>query len=113
MAYLKPPSRKCLRLLILIIVLAGCKKDVPVKESCYSDVIIDKLEQEEGEVKLSGSSWVIEVTNSANAGRYLPCDFPEHLKKQNLMITFDANVYQTPPNLRLAGIPIIISRVYY
>lgn len=99
-------------LVMLPVLLTGCKKDIPVKESCYTDVVIDNLEREEGEIKLMGSSWVIEISNSAKAGRYLACNFPEHLKNENLQIIFDAKVYQTPPNLRLAGIPIIITKIH-
>lgn len=94
----------------LFILITGCKKNDEVVATCISNVIVDKIEQAEGEIRLIGSSWVIDVNSTG--GRYFACNFPEHLQIENTLIVFDADVYQIPPNLRLVGTPIIITHIY-
>jgi hypothetical protein len=90
--------------------LTGCRKEDEVVATCISDVIVGKIIQGEGEIKLIGSSWVIDVSNTG--GRYFACNFPEEYQVENKIIIFDADVYQIPPNMRLVGTPIIITHIY-
>lgn len=98
---------------LVIFFLSGCRKeDEEVIESCISETIVDQLIQTEGIVQVIGNIWVIEVNSNDRSGRYFACNFPEDLKIENHLIIFDANVYEIPPNMRLAGIPIIVTRIY-
>ncbi|CAN5268056.1 hypothetical protein BH23BAC1_BH23BAC1_37360 [soil metagenome] len=99
--------------LIAFFIFSGCRKeDDNVIETCISERVVDQLILAEGIIVLIGNTWVIDVNTPQNSGRYFACNFPENLKIENQTITFDANVFEIPPNMRLVGTPIIITRIY-
>lgn len=104
---------KTLIMILSFVLFFGCEKEnEPVYENCISNTIIEKLVEEQGEVFLMNDSWYVKINSGPNPGRYFDCHFPDHLKHENSIIVFDAHVFSIPPNVRLAGTPITITKVY-
>lgn len=96
-----------------LFIFSGCRKDDDENiETCISERIVDRLIEAEGLILLIGNTWVIDVDIPGPSGRYFACNFPDNLKIENQTIVFDANVFEIPPNMRLAGTPVIITRIY-
>ncbi len=93
--------------------MMSCNKDEePIAVSCISDQIVDSLVGIEGKVLPINEQWFIEVNDGTHTGRYFDCNFPEHLKIESSSLVFDTYVFAIPPNVRLMGTPISITKVY-
>ncbi len=81
---------------------------VTPEEECFHTQVVQQLTHAEGQVEKVADFYVIETEEQ----RYSACNLPEELMAAGTRVRFDANVYQIPPNFRLVGTPIKITRIY-
>lgn len=106
---------------VLIVVTAllafGCREKDPEEitplAECsfeFSNLVAGKLTGATGQVGTGAEGYFIQ----RGSDRYAACNLPEHLQEVGKGIRFDAKVIAVPSNvrIRIAGTPIIITRIY-
>ncbi|GAB3323791.1 hypothetical protein GCM10027299_20360 [Larkinella ripae] len=55
------------------------------------------------------STWLYILTRDST--RYFPCNLPETARKTGTKVVFNADEFAPPPNVRLAGVPIKLTKL--
>lgn len=100
----------------IFLFMASCEKKMPVEldttGTCISDVVVATITGESGIIRLLGNEWVIDAAKPNGTDRYFACNLPEDYKQANKPIVFDAKIYEVPPNVRVIGSPITITKIF-
>jgi hypothetical protein len=96
-----------------LLAFAGCKDDnseqIPADpQHCVSKEVVNTLSRVEGSIERFENIYLIQTSQQ----RYYACNLPEDYKSVGKKIIFDAREYRIPPNVKVLGIPIIITKVY-
>jgi hypothetical protein len=73
-----------------------------------SSRIVRDLNHVEGQILKVADFYVIE----AGSQRYVACNLPGHLEESGTRVVFDAQEFEIPADVRLAGTPVVITKIY-
>ncbi|GAB3249443.1 hypothetical protein GCM10027347_06540 [Larkinella harenae] len=79
----------------------GWKKAGDLHE--VSGIVINEAERSQT------SSWVYIQANETT--RYFACNLPDQVRKTGTRVIFDADEFAPPPNVRLAGVPVKLTKL--
>lgn len=79
----------------------------PHKE-CFDTQVVKQLTHIDGKIEKVAEFYLI----LAGEQRYAACNLPEELQVAGTRIQFDAKEFEIPANVRLAGTPILITKIY-
>ncbi|RRB04915.1 hypothetical protein [Larkinella rosea] len=111
-----------MKTLVLIFLLAACQpnswdNEVPVSADCPSYTEWKKaadLREVPGtvvnEAETSQTSTWIYIQTSDKV-RYFACNLPEQVRKTGTKVVFNAEEFAPPPNVRLAGVPVKLTKL--
>lgn len=57
----------------------------------------------------STSTWIYILTSDST--RYFPCNLPDQAQKTGTRVVFNADEFAPPPNVRLAGVPVKLTKL--
>ncbi|GAB3926905.1 hypothetical protein [Larkinella terrae] len=111
-----------MKTLVLIFLLTACQpnswdNEVAVSPDCPDYVEWKKaaeLREVPGVVineaeSSSTSTWVYIQTSDKT--RYFACNLPQQVRKTGTKVVFNADEFAPPPNVRLAGVPVKLTKL--